>query len=346
MSAAGSNGGAAGIDAKRLGQRESGDSSLARLASLREGDTVRVRLQRFDPSRDEAPYMESYEVPYTKLMRVLDVLNYIAEDLEEDLAYRWYCGVKKCGTCAVRVNGREVLSCWEAAEPDMVIEPLRHAPVIRDTVVDREPYEERIKRMTPWLERATPYPGFPERLSHRDMGGVVHALNCLSCMCCLSACPVLDLGDETDFAGPAILVQFAQQALDPRDSMDRGRIALEEGSIFDCVSCYRCEEACPVGIPIVSAIIEPLKAIAYRSMPARAGHAGAFLDIIEGRGRIDPSALVLKVQGWSVLLRSPGRTLKLLLRGKINPLKTFFGGAAKGAAEVRRLIDRTRDWKP
>ena len=184
MSAVESNGAAAGVDAKRLGQAESGDSSLARLASLREGDTVRVQLQRFDPSRDEAPYMESYEVPYTKLMRVLDVLNYIAEDLEEDLAYRWYCGVKKCGTCAVRVNGREVLSCWEAAEPDMVIEPLRHAPVIRDTVVDRAPYEERIKRMTPWLERAEPYPGFPERLSHRDMGGVVHALNCLSCMCC------------------------------------------------------------------------------------------------------------------------------------------------------------------
>ena len=86
--------------------------------------------------------------------------------------------------------------------------------------------------------------------------------------------------------------------------------------------------------------------MAYRSMPARAGHAGAFLDIIEGRGRIDPSALVLKAQGWSVLVRSPGRTLKLLLRGKINPFKTFFGGAAKGTAEVRRLFDRTRDWKP
>ena len=60
-----------------------------------------------------------------------------------DLAYRWFCGSKMCGTCAVRMNGREVLACWEAVEPVMTIEPLRNLPVIRDLVVDRRRYERQ-----------------------------------------------------------------------------------------------------------------------------------------------------------------------------------------------------------
>lgn len=333
-------------DAKRLGQKESGDAVLARQNSLKLGDTVHVKLQRFDPSRDAEPYYEDYTVPYSKLMRVLDALNYIVEDMEEDFGYRWYCGVKKCGTCAVRMNGREILACWEPAEPHMVIEPLRHVPILRDLAIDRRPYEDKVVAMAPWLERREAYPGFPERLSHRDMIGAVEALNCLSCLCCLSACPVLDLGAETRFAGPAPLVQLAQQALDPRDGADRGRIALEEASVFDCVSCYRCEEVCPVHIPIVSGVIEPLKARAYRSSPERARHARAFMEIIEGRGRIDPSALVLRVQGIAAALRRPRRTLKLLWRGKINPFRTFFGRPAKGTDDVRKLFARTRGWTP
>jgi succinate dehydrogenase/fumarate reductase iron-sulfur protein len=89
-------------------------------------------------------------------MRVLDALNHIAEHDAPDLAYRWFCGTKMCGTCAVRMNGREVLACWEAAVSDMTIEPLRNLPVIRDLVVDREPYERRVAAFEPWIERSTP----------------------------------------------------------------------------------------------------------------------------------------------------------------------------------------------
>ena len=333
-------------NARRLGRQETGDGVLDRRNSLKKGDTVRVRLRRFDPTREAAPYFEDYRVPYSRLMRVLDVLNHIVEDQEEDLGYRWYCGTKKCGTCAVRVNGREVLACWEPAEPVMEIEPLRHVEVLRDLAVDRSAYEEKVGRMQPWLQRREPYPGFPERLSHRDMEGAVQALNCLSCLCCHSACPVLDLGAQTRFAGPAVLVQLGQQALDPRDGADRGRIAAEEASVFDCVSCYKCEEACPVEIPIVSAVIEPLKAMAWRSRPERSRHAGEFLRIIEQRGRIDPSALVIGTRGWTAALGSPRRVLRLLLAGKINPLKTFFGRTVRGAGNVRKLFERTRTFKP
>ena len=86
-------------------------------------------------------------------MRVLDALNFIAENQAGDLAYRWFCGSKMCGTCAVRMNGREVLACWEAVEPEMTIEPLRNLPVVRDLVVDRAPFERKVAELEPWIER-------------------------------------------------------------------------------------------------------------------------------------------------------------------------------------------------
>ena len=329
------------VDAKRIGQVESGDSSSARLNSLKVGDIIRARIFRFDPSIDREPRYDDYEVPYSRKMRVLDVLNYITEDLEEDIAYRWFCGVKKCGTCAVRMNGREVLSCWESAEPVMLIEPLRHAPLVRDLVIDRGPYENLVSRLMPWLERKESYAGFPERISHRDMESATHALDCLSCMSCVSACPVLDLGDETNFSGPAPLVQLGQMALDPRDNMDRGALAIDVAGIFNCVSCYKCEEACPAGIPIVTGIIEPLKAMAYQSRAAASRHATAFNEIIEERGRLDPSKLVLKTQGLNAVFHI-GRVLRLLLHGKIYPLRTLFGKPIPQIDKIRKIFERTR----
>ncbi|MCX7309050.1 MAG: 2Fe-2S iron-sulfur cluster-binding protein [Afipia sp.] len=332
------------VNARRLGQSESGDSSKARLHRMKVGDLIRVRISRFDPTKDQTAYYDEYEVPYSKMMRVLDVLNFIAEDLEQDFAYRWFCGVKKCGTCAVRMNGREVLSCWESAEPEMLIEPLRHAPIIRDLVIDRAPYENLIGRLMPWLERKDAYAGWPERISHRDMEDVTNALDCLSCMCCVSACPVLDLGDETNFSGPAPLVQLAQMALDPRDNMDRGALAVDVAGIFNCVSCYKCEEACPVGIPVVSGIIEPLKAMAALSRPGAARHSLVFADIIQKRGRIDPSELILRTQGLFAFAHL-GRVFRLLVLGKINLARTLFGKPISLIEKVRDIFERTRKTK-
>ena len=192
-----------------------------------------------------------------------------------DLAYRWFCGSKMCGTCAVRMNGREVLACWEAVEPDMTIEPLRNLPVIRDLVVDRTPFERKVAELEPWLERHRAYPGFPEPLIHKEMKNASKALDCIGCMCCYSACPVIGLGDLTDFAGPAPLVQLGQTALDPRNDPAKVARSLSLTGIFNCVSCYKCEEVCPASIPIVSQVIEPLKAKAAALVPEMAKHSNA-----------------------------------------------------------------------
>ena len=173
------------------------------------------------------------------------------------------------------MNGREVLACWEAVEPEMTIEPLRNLPVIRDLVVDRTPYESKVASLEPWLERRTPMPDSPSRSSHKQMKDASKALDCIGCMCCYSACPVIGLGDLTDFAGPAPLVQLGQTALDPRNDPAKVARSLALTGIFNCVSCYKCEEVCPAAIPIVSRIIEPLKAKAALLFPACEAHARA-----------------------------------------------------------------------
>jgi fumarate reductase (CoM/CoB) subunit B len=324
-------------DARRIGQIENRDTLEAKLASLKEGDIITVRVRRFSAEEGAKARFETFKVPYQKWMRVLDVLIYISDELESDLSYRWYCGSKMCGTCAMRVNGREILACWAAAEPDMTIEPLRNLPVIRDLTVDRQPYETLLVGLKPWMERAAPYPGFPEPLTHRQVKFASKALDCISCAACYSACPVVGLGDVTHFSGPAPLVQIAQRALDPRDGAERSTDLIERASIFSCVSCYKCEEVCPASIPIVSGVIEPLKALVYRKSKEKPRHPAMFSRIIRRRGRIDPSELMLRIQGIRVL-NSLRRAASLLASGKINPLRTFFGRPIPGIRHVRRLF--------
>jgi succinate dehydrogenase/fumarate reductase iron-sulfur protein len=323
------------VDARRLGQSEHHDTLAARNARLAVGDTLTVRVRRFE--REVGAQLQQFQVPYQRAMRVLDALNWIAENEAHDLAYRWFCGSKMCGTCALRMNGREVLACWEAVEPDMTIEPLRNLPVIRDLVVDRAPFERKVASLEPWIERTAPYAGFPEPLSHKDMKSASKALDCIGCMSCYSACPVIGLGDLTSFAGPAPLVQLGQTALDPRNDSAKVARALAQTDIFSCVSCYKCEEVCPASIPIVTRVIEPLKARAAALVPAMARHPNVLRRIVAARGRVDPGALVLGVQGFAALRNLP-RVWRMLVRGKINPTRTLLGLKTAAATAARRLL--------
>ena len=165
-------------------------------------DTVQVRILRSDPESGEAPHYEAFEVPGSPHMRVLAVLEYIQETLVQDVAFRWLCSVKRCGSCAVTVNGSPVLACWEAAQPEMTIEPLKNLPVVRDLVIDRGPYEDILAKLAPLLVRKEPYAGFPEPMSEADAAPGVRLRDCIQCLACLAVCPVLEQPDS-GFAGPA-----------------------------------------------------------------------------------------------------------------------------------------------
>jgi succinate dehydrogenase/fumarate reductase iron-sulfur protein len=300
-------------------------------------ETIRARIFRFDPATDRAPRHDTFEVPRAPRMRVLDVLDYVYETLAEDIAYRWYCGVKKCGMCAVTVNGSPALACWEAAQPEMTIEPLKHLPVVRDLVTERAPYEELLARLHPLLARKDEYAGFPEPLTRGQMAPAAHLRDCIQCLACYAVCPVLDQADS-GFAGPATLVALAELALDPRDGADRAEPAEEITHVFKCVSCYECERVCPAEIPIVSEAIEPLKQLVYRrGEGAGAQHARVFLEVVKKYGQLNAPRLVLGAKGLS---RESLRTgLRLVLRGKVDPVRTLFKRPPDAAKTVRELYE-------
>lgn len=221
-------------------------------------EPLSVSIYRFDPSVDSIPRYETFSVPQTQGMRVLDALDYVYEQLDHSFAYRWFCGTKRCGGCGVMVNGEAQLSCWEAVQPAMKIEPLRHLPVVRDLVVDFTESERQLTSLHPVLVRKEPYPGFPEPITHPQMKAHFDLMACIDCRVCVAACDALDKPGHEAFAGPYALVQLAKVALDPRNGADLTN-AVIDARIDLCASCNDCTDACPNDIPVLVGAIDPLR---------------------------------------------------------------------------------------
>ncbi|MCC7016884.1 MAG: 4Fe-4S dicluster domain-containing protein [Rhodospirillales bacterium] len=297
-------------------------------------DTIRVRIRRFDPALDRAPRYDQFEVPAKPLMRIIDVLDHVHETLQVDIGYRWLCTSKKCGTCAVKVNGSPKLACWDEASPDMTIEPLDNLPVVRDLVTSRDGYQDLLAKISPLLVRKRDYPGFPEPVTERDFAPMVHLRECIQCLACQSVCPVF-AQPGSGFAGPAILVQLSDLAQDPRDDANRADLADRVAQVFKCVSCYECERACPTEIPIVGEAIEPLKRLASRAgTSAGARRARAFLGVAEERGTVNGVLVALRAGKFGFGAFRLG--VRLLRRGKINLVDALFGKRSSGSDALRR----------
>jgi ferredoxin len=198
----------------------------------------------------------------------------------------------------------------------------------------------RSQAFEPWLERNKPYPAFPEPLNRKQMKNASKALDCISCMCCYSACPVIGLGDLTDFAGPAPLVQLGQTALDPRNDPEKVSRSLALTGIFNCVSCYKCEEVCPASIPIVSRIIEPLKAKAARLFRGMARHSFALRDdrrgARTGRSQRAGAARAGACGRWRICRGDAG----CCCAARSIRSKHFFGIKTAGAEAAGRILVR------
>jgi fumarate reductase (CoM/CoB) subunit B len=299
-------------------------------------ESISTKIFRYDPLTDAGPRYDTFEVPYQPDMRVLDVLDYVAENCGVGIGYRWFCGVKRCGMCGVTVNGKPVLACWEKAMPSMVIAPLANMPVIRDLVVDRSAVERATLSMEPCLERRTPYEKFPEPLTHRDFKDAFPLMTCIECYVCTAACPVLADADHRAFAGPASFVQLAKVALHPKDEGDRATHALK-GDIYACVACYECSNACPVGINVLEDAIEKLKRICVTRLPAshESRHSRVFTDVVRQFGRIHPPTLMRRSVGLVGLIRKTLLAVRMYRKGKIHMRPE----AIARVDDIRRLFD-------
>ncbi|MHA2428500.1 MAG: 2Fe-2S iron-sulfur cluster-binding protein [Candidatus Hermodarchaeia archaeon] len=97
---------------------------------------VLVRCFRFDPSIDREHQYQEYEVPIEFGVSVMNVLDYIYENMDGSIAYYSNCQRGICGRCAMLVDGRRVLACIEMVTGDLTLEPLPGHRVVRDLVVE------------------------------------------------------------------------------------------------------------------------------------------------------------------------------------------------------------------
>ncbi len=230
-----------------------------------EEEKVVAKIFRYNPKVDEVPYFESYEVPKQPGMRVLDVLNYIYENYDSSIGYRWGCRNAQCGSCGVLVNGKPSLACEREVTNSVKIEPLPLFPVIRDLVVDFDKINERKTRIRPFLERLGVRQG-QDIISIEEANRIHEVRKCIDCAICTAACPSVR-ASWSEFAPPSIFCDLAALNLDKRDSIDRVKLAFLEG-LYNCTMCLKCAEVCPLRIDI------PQKAIRFLREKAVAGGIG------------------------------------------------------------------------
>ncbi len=126
---------------------------------------ITIAVIRTNPETDMKPQKVVYTIPYSEKMRVMDALNYVRENIDSSLAYRWSCRYyAKCGLCAAMLNGNPGLTCYEAVTDGMVIAPLSNFPVIRDLVIDRRVWDKRVNSQLKGIIR-------PDQPSSASVGG-------------------------------------------------------------------------------------------------------------------------------------------------------------------------------
>ncbi|RJL34609.1 succinate dehydrogenase iron-sulfur subunit [Bailinhaonella thermotolerans] len=224
------------------------------------GESIVLRVSRYLPGRDAEPVPRDYEVPLREEWSVLDGLNHVKDVLDGSLAYRWSCRMGICGSCGMTVNGEPRLTCGtflsEFAPGPVVVEPLRGFAVIRDLVVDIEPFLGKLASVTPWLVRngAEPPPDAEFAQTPEQLGAYKQFSMCINCMLCYSACPVYAL--DEDFLGPAAIALAQRYNLDSRDMGAAARfdVLAAAGGVWDCTYVGECSAACPKGVDPAGAI--------------------------------------------------------------------------------------------
>jgi fumarate reductase iron-sulfur subunit len=222
---------------------------------------ITIQATRFDPDKDSAPRLQSYEIPFPdESMVVLDALNYIKAHVDGSLSYRWSCRMGICGSCGMMVNGTPKLSCsaflrdyWPHA---VIVQPLNNFPIIRDLVIDMDDFMHKLKSVQPWIIRKQELPlGAGE---HRQTTAQIDEFKqfsqCINCMLCYSACPVYGLNNE--FLGPAAIALARRYNLDSRDQglTKRLPVIADNEGVWECSFVGECSVVCPKGVDPAKAI--------------------------------------------------------------------------------------------
>ena len=224
-------------------------------------ETIKLTVSRYRPEEESEPTFQTYDVPYNKEWVILDALNYVKDQLDGTLTFRWSCRMGVCGSCGMMVNGTPTLTCavplsdYVSSEP-IRIEPLQFFPIIRDLVVDMNSFLGKLSSVKPWIIRDDEKP--PAEGEYRQTPAELDVYKqfsmCINCMLCYSACPVVGL--EPEFTGPAAIALAQRYNLDSRDQGAAERMAVlnEHEGMWGCTFVGECTKVCPKNVDPAGAI--------------------------------------------------------------------------------------------
>ncbi|MEJ5226224.1 MAG: succinate dehydrogenase iron-sulfur subunit [Anaerolineales bacterium] len=222
---------------------------------------VTLKIFRFNPEVDKKWHYETYTLEAEPTDRVLDLLEKVKAYKDGTLAFRRSCAHGVCGSDAMRINGKNALACKTLVRDlgaKITVDPIMGLKVIKDLIVDMEPFFDNYKKVLPYFINNSPLPAdgkerlqTPEQRERFD-----DTTKCILCACCTTSCPSFWASD--DYLGPAALVTAHRFIFDSRDegAAERMHIISETNGVARCHTVFNCTMACPRDIQITKAIGE------------------------------------------------------------------------------------------
>lgn len=230
--------------------------------------TARLKIFRFDPDQDAEPRYDTFEIPTPEGLTVLEALFYILETVDPSIAFRYSCRGAVCGSCAVYINGRYELACGTQVSDfkgkEIVISPLPHLEVIRDLVVDMEPFFAKYEAIKPYLVNGDAPPEKERLQSPEEYKRIEEMIDCILCASCYSSCP--SVWTDPRYSGPSAIMKANRFNVDSRDQGTGERMPVldHEDGLWRCHTIFNCVEACPKDVNPTSAIQTAKRAAAKR----------------------------------------------------------------------------------
>ncbi len=226
---------------------------------------VTVKIKRFNPEVDKRPHWEEYKLEARPTDRVLDVLHEIKWEQDGTLAFRRSCAHGICGSDAMMINGVNRLACKLLVKDlgdHIVIEPIRGLPVLKDMIVDMDPFFESYEEVLPYFINDDPPPAQERLQSPEDRALFDATTKCILCAACTTSCPIFWTNGR--YIGPAAIVNAHRFIFDSRDQGAGQRLEVMNrmNGVWRCRTAYNCTEACPRDIPITQAIEQVKREIA------------------------------------------------------------------------------------
>ena len=232
--------------------------------------TVTFRIRRFNPEVSAEATWEDFQLEIDPKERVLDGLHKIKWDLDGTLTFRRSCAHGICGSDAMRINGKNRLACKTLIkdinpEKPITVEPIKGLTVLKDLVVDMEPFFQAYRDVMPFLITKDTNEPTRERLqSAEDRERFDDTTKCILCAACTSSCPVF--WNDGQYFGPAAIVNAHRFIFDSRDEAGEQRLEIlnDRDGVWRCRTTFNCTDACPRGIEVTKAIAEVKKALITR----------------------------------------------------------------------------------